>query len=160
MVGFGYDSHRLAEGESLILGGVKIESKIGTIAHSDGDAVLHALCDALLGAAGLSDIGEHFPDTDPKYKNADSSLFITEAVRMIKEKSLRIINTDISIILERPKLKDYKQAIREGIAELCEIPSERVNIKAKTNEKMGFVGRLEGVAVYCVCEIQALDNKQ
>jgi len=160
MVGFGYDSHRLAEGESLILGGVKIVSEIGTVAHSDGDAVLHALCDALLGASGLQDIGEHFPDTDPKYKNADSSLFIKEAVRMIKEKSLRIINTDISIILERPKLKDYKQAIRERIADLCEIPSDRVNIKAKTNEKMGFVGRREGVAVYCICEIQTLDNKQ
>ena len=156
MTGFGYDSHRLAEGEELILGGVKIPGNIGTIAHSDGDALLHALCDAILGAAALGDIGEHFPDSDPKYKNAGSSFFVKEAVKMMKKKGLKLINIDASIILEKPKLSPYKEAMRQAIADICEISKEYVNIKAKTNEKMGFTGRGEGVAAYCV--VQAGEN--
>ncbi len=154
MTGFGYDSHRLAEGEELILGGVKIPGNIGTIAHSDGDALLHALCDAILGAAALGDIGEHFPDSDPKYKNADSAIFVKEAVKMMKKKGLKLINIDVSIILEKPKLSPCKEAIRKKIADICGIAKEYVNIKAKTNEKMGFTGRGEGVAAYCVVQAE------
>jgi 2-C-methyl-D-erythritol 2,4-cyclodiphosphate synthase len=153
MVGLGYDSHRLAEGEELILGGVKIESNIGTVAHSDGDALFHALVDAILGAAALGDIGEHFPDTDPKYKNADSSIFVKDAIKLIEEKGLRLVNIDATIMLEKPKLSAYKEAIRKNIADICHLPLERVNIKAKSGEKIGFVGRSEGVAAMCVCEI-------
>jgi 2-C-methyl-D-erythritol 2,4-cyclodiphosphate synthase len=153
MIGFGYDCHKLKSGESLILGGIKIESEFGTLAHSDGDAVLHALCDALLGASGLGDIGEHFPDNDMQYKDKDSSYFVIETIKMVHDKKLKIINIDVTIILEKPKLKDYKFLMKEKIALLCGIPEARVNIKAKTSEKLGFAGRSEGVEVYCVCEI-------
>lgn len=154
MVGFGYDSHRLEAGQKLIIGGISIESELGTIAHSDGDALLHALCDALLGAAGEGDIGELFPDTNPIYKDADSGQFVREAVRRLSEKHLKIVNIDATVILERPKLSHYKPEIKQNVAELCSIKPEQVNIKAKTNEKMGFTGRSEGIAVYCICEIK------
>ncbi len=154
MVGFGYDCHRLAKGEQLILGGIEIDSESGTVAHSDGDVVLHALCDALLGAGGLGDIGEHFPDTEPKYKGADSSFFINEVLRLLNDKGFSLINIDVTIILEKPKLGEYKQQIRENTARLCGLADERVNIKAKTSEKLGFAGRSEGVEAYCVCEIR------
>lgn len=154
MIGFGYDSHRLAPGERMILGGVEIDAELGFVAHSDGDALIHALCDAILGAAGLGDIGEMFPDTDEKYQNADSSVFLREIVSIIKSKSLKIINIDATIALQKPKLKLYKSKIKENLAKLCEIHAERVNIKAKTGEKIGFVGRSEGAAVYCVCQLE------
>lgn len=154
MVGFGYDVHRLAHNESLILGGIEIDSTLGTIAHSDGDVLWHAVMDALLGAAGLGDIGEHFPDTDMKYKNADSSKMALEVIAMLNNLSLKIVNLDIMIMLETPKLKKYKQAIKSSVAKICEITEGRVNIKAGTNEKMGFIGRSEGIAVYCVCLLE------
>lgn len=154
MVGFGYDSHILAEDKQLLLGGVKIDSELGTISHSDGDVVLHALCDALLGASGLGDIGELFPDTDDKYKGADSKIFVIEIMKLINDRKLNIINVDITILLEKPKLKSYKVKIRENISDLVNIPFGNVNIKAKTNEGIGFVGRQEGVAAFCICEIQ------
>jgi 2-C-methyl-D-erythritol 2,4-cyclodiphosphate synthase len=154
MVGFGYDSHILAEGKPLILGGLRIESDFGTIAHSDGDVVLHTLCDALLGSAGLGDIGELFPDSDSKYKGADSRLFISQIMKLLDDRNLFIINLDITILLEKPKLKNYKDKIRQSISELVNISAENVNIKAKTNEGMGFIGRQEGLAAYCICEIQ------
>ncbi|MGA2297045.1 MAG: 2-C-methyl-D-erythritol 2,4-cyclodiphosphate synthase [FCB group bacterium] len=154
MVGFGYDSHKLVPGRKLLLGGVLIESESGAMAHSDGDTLLHALCDALLGAAGLGDIGELFPDSEIKYKDADSKIFVKEIIGLLKKKSLNIVNIDVTILLEKPKLNKYKQAIRQSISELCKIPFDRVNIKAKTNEGMGFVGHSEGIAVYCICEIQ------
>ena len=154
MVGFGYDSHILAEGMPLILGGIKIEFDLGTIAHSDGDVVLHALCDALLGASGLGDIGELFPDTNSKYQGADSKLFVKQIMKLLEDRNLFIINVDITILLEKPKLKNYKEKISLSISELVKLPVEYVNIKAKTNEGMGFVGRQEGVAAYCICEIQ------
>ncbi len=156
MIGFGYDIHKLAKGESLILGGVPVESDVGTAAHSDGDVILHALCDALLGAAGLGDIGEHFPDNDPQYKNADSTRFVKEIMGMI-ENSFAIVNIDITVVLEKPKLSAYKKAIREMIAELCGISAERVNIKAATNEKMGFIGRGEGIAAFCISELSRIE---
>ncbi len=154
MIGFGYDSHKLGKGKDLILGGIKIPSELGTESHSDGDAVLHALCDAIFGASALGDIGEHFPDTDPKYKNADSSIFLKAAMDILKQQNLLLINIDVTIILERPKLSPFKEEIRQNISSLCNLPLERVSIKAKTNEKMGFVGRSEGVCVYCVVQIE------
>jgi len=154
MVGLGYDVHKLKEEESFILGGIEIDSEYGTVAHSDGDVLLHALCDALLGATGLGDIGELFPDTDMKYKDADSTLFVKEIMQLINEKGFELINIDATIVLEKPKLKPYKEKIKNKIAELCSISADRVNIKAKTSEKMGFVGRNEGVASFCICEIK------
>jgi len=154
MVGFGYDSHILAVGRPLFLGGIEIESDFGTIAHSDGDVVLHALCDALLGASGLGDIGELFPDSDSKYKGADSKLFVEQILKLLEIRNLYIINVDITILLEKPKLENSKVKIRQSISEQVKIPIENVNIKAKTNEGMGFIGRQEGIAAYCICEIQ------
>ncbi|MBX7156657.1 MAG: 2-C-methyl-D-erythritol 2,4-cyclodiphosphate synthase [Bacteriodetes bacterium] len=156
MVGLGYDVHRLAEGESLILGGVRIESPIGTVAHSDGDVLLHALCDAILGAAGLGDIGEHFPDTDTKWKNADSTRFVTAVVEMITEQQLQLVNVDVTLVLESPKILPYKQQMRSTIALLCGLPEQRVNLKATTSEKLGFVGNKEGVQAYAICQLQEL----
>lgn len=154
MVGFGYDVHRLAPGETLILGGIAIPSDVGTVAHSDGDVLLHAVVDAILGAAAMGDIGEHFPDTDPRWKGAASGQFVEHAVRMILEAGFRLVNLDATLVLERPKILPYKQAMRERMAELCGIPVERVSLKATTSERVGFVGRLEGVQAYCICELQ------
>jgi len=154
MIGFGYDCHKLANGEKLILGGIEIDSELGTIAHSDGDVVLHSLCDALLGATGLGDIGEYYPDSDIKYKNADSRIFLNEVVDLITSKGYTLVNVDLTIILEQPKLMNYKIKIRESIAELCKLPLERVNVKAKTSEKMGFVGSNEGIEAYSICEVK------
>jgi 2-C-methyl-D-erythritol 2,4-cyclodiphosphate synthase len=154
MVGFGYDSHRLEVGRKLIIGGVDIESSVGAVAHSDGDVLLHALCDALLGAAGLGDIGMHFPDSDLKYKDADSSIFVNKIMQMLSEKSYKIINIDATVLLEKIRLSPYKDPIKRKIAELCNLSNDKVNIKAKTNEGMGFVGTSEGIAAYCICEIQ------
>ncbi len=155
MVGFGYDVHRLAEGESLILAGVQIESNLGTVAHSDGDVLLHAVCDAILGAAGLGDIGEHFPDTDQQWKNAPSSHFVREAIRLVIERNLYLVNLDVALVLEAPKLKKYKEAMRLELASMSGLSPDRVNIKATTSEKLGFVGRGEGVEAFCVCELQS-----
>lgn len=146
-VGFGYDSHRLAEGLRLRLGGVDIESERGCVAHSDGDAVIHALCDALFGAAGLADIGTYFPDNDPTYAGIDSTILLQKAVELLTEEGWTINNADITIIMEKPKLASYKPMIRSRLAEIMRISTERVAVKAKTNEKMGFVGSGEGVAV-------------
>jgi 2-C-methyl-D-erythritol 2,4-cyclodiphosphate synthase len=154
MIGLGYDSHRFAAGESLIIGGINIPCEYGTVAHSDGDALLHALIDSLLGAAGLGDIGELFPDNDMKYKNADSCKLTEEVIRLIYDKKYEIINIDATVVLEKPKLKEFKPKIKERIAELCKISAAQVNIKAKTNEKLGFTGRSEGIACYCVCQLE------
>jgi 2-C-methyl-D-erythritol 2,4-cyclodiphosphate synthase len=156
MVGIGYDVHKLQEGESLVLGGIDIDSPLGTIAHSDGDVILHALCDALFGAAGLGDIGEHFPDTDPRFKNAPSKIFLEYAIALLKEHGYKPVNIDISLILEAPKIQQYKDAMRKEIASLCNLPYQRVSVKATTNEKIGFAGRLEGVAAMCVCMIESI----
>jgi 2-C-methyl-D-erythritol 2,4-cyclodiphosphate synthase len=154
MVGFGYDVHRLAEGESFILGGVSIDSSIGTVAHSDGDVLIHSIIDALLGAAGLGDIGDHFPDTDEKYKNIDSTKLLNKTLSLLDTYNLYIVNIDAQIVLEKPKLSAYKLMIKENLAKLCGLAENKVNIKATTNEKMGFLGRGEGVAVYAVCQIE------
>lgn len=152
MIGFGYDLHRLARGETLILCGVKIEAEFGTVAHSDGDAALHALCDALLGAAAMGDIGEHFPDTDTEFKGADSKKLLEITLRMVRQKNLELVNVDITIVLQKPKLKEYKPKMKRLLASLCGLPENRVNVKAKTSEKLGPVG--EGLAVEAYCAVE------
>lgn len=153
MVGLGYDVHKLEKGNKLILGGILISDDFGTIAHSDGDALAHSIIDALLGAAGLGDIGEHFPDTDMKYKGADSMIMLEIAVKMISDAGFNIVNIDALIQLEKPKLKNYKDLIKRNVAKICNIDEARVNIKAGTNEKMGFIGRMEGIGVFSVCQL-------
>lgn len=154
MVGFGYDLHRLAEGNRLIIGNVEIDSTLGAVAHSDGDVLIHSLVDALLGAAGLGDIGELFPDTDAKYKNMNSKYFLDQTIELLSAKSYKIINIDITIVLQTPKLSPYKNVIKYRIAELCKVGAEQVNIKAKTNEKLGYLGNSEAVAAYSICQIE------
>lgn len=146
-VGFGYDSHRLAAGLKLRLGGVDIASDRGCVAHSDGDAVIHALCDALLGAAALGDIGTHFPDNDMAFKGIDSTVLLQRTVELLHQKGWQVHNADVTIVLERPKLMDYKPLMQKCLAELLQIPVDAMSVKAKSNEGMGFTGQGEGVAV-------------
>lgn len=154
MVGFGYDVHRLSLGESLILGGIEIKSPFGTVAHSDGDVLVHSIIDAILGAAGLGDIGEHFPDTDPKCKNISSITLLEKILKIIEDNKLRIVNIDATIVLEKPKLSEYKTVIKENLAKTCKLKSSQVNVKATTNEKMGYLGASEGIATLCVCQLE------
>ncbi len=156
MVGFGYDVHQLVAGGRLVLGGIEIPSAKGVIAHSDGDVLLHALCDALLGAAGLGDLGEHFPDTDPAYRGIASSVLVERVVALLRAHKYRVVNVDATVVLQEPKIAPYRQAMRERIAALCGVAVERVSIKATTPEHLGFVGRGEGIAAFCVCELQPL----
>lgn len=137
-----------------MLAGVEIPSPIGTVAHSDGDVIFHALVDALLGAVAMGDIGEHFPDTDPKWKGAASSQFVEHAVGLLREHGFVIINVDCALVLESPKILPYKLHMRENIANLCGLDLERVAVKATTSERMGYVGRKEGVHAFVVCEVQ------
>lgn len=148
--GFGYDSHRFAEGRKLILGGMEIPFDKGLIGHSDADALLHAICDALLGAAGAGDIGRHFPDTDPEYKDISSMILLEKVWKIIKKQGYCINNIDVTVIMEMPRLAPYAEQIAANIAGVLDIARENVNIKAKTNEGMGFVGRNEGVAVFAM----------
>ena len=138
--GLGWDVHRITKGRPLILGGVTIESDFGLEGHSDADILLHAVTDALLGAAALGDIGMHFPDTDPKWKGAASGLFLAHAVSLVKLGGYSIINVDTTVILERPKLKDYRQEIRKSLARILALPIDRVSVKFKTAERVGPVG--------------------
>lgn len=154
MIGFGYDVHALAEGESLVVGGVAIPSAIGTVAHSDGDVLLHAVCDALLGAAGLGDIGEHFPDTSAEFKNISSLELLVRVVALLHKSGYAVVNLDATLVLERPKISPYKAAMRENIAKVCAVPVERVSVKATTSEGMGFVGTGQGIQAYCSCFIR------
>ncbi len=158
MVGFGYDLHRLVEGESLILGGVNIESSIGTLAHSDGDVLLHAIIDAILGSIGEGDIGEHFPDTDIKNKNIDSKIMLSYTLNLLKAKGYELINVDNTIVLEKPKLSPIKEEIRSSVAQLLGLPNNRVNIKATTNEKQDSIGKSESIVVYSICQVKEITN--
>lgn len=160
MIGLGFDVHRLAEGESLVLGGVAIPSTIGTVAHSDGDVILHALVDALLGALGLGDIGEHFPDTDPRWKGADSGVFVTHAMQMLRNEGYAPINIDCTLVLQAPKILDFKPAMRARIAELCGLPIQRVSVKATTSEHLGYAGRKEGVHAWVVSQVEPIGAHQ
>ena len=153
-VGFGFDVHRLVEGRELWLGGVNIPHTVGALGHSDADVLLHALCDALLGAAALGDIGQHFPDTDAEWKGADSKRLLAAVVKLLGEKGWSVGNVDCTLILERPKIMPHVPAMRATIAPLLGIGEDAVSIKATTNETMGFVGREEGVAAHAVALIQ------
>ncbi|MEN6376342.1 MAG: 2-C-methyl-D-erythritol 4-phosphate cytidylyltransferase [Smithella sp.] len=151
--GFGYDSHRFVEGRKLILGGVEIPCEKGLQGHSDADALLHAVCDALLGAAGAGDIGRHFPDTDQAYKDISSMVLLERVGEIIAAKGFFVVNIDISMIMEKPKLAPFAGEITANIAEVLSMPVANVNLKAKTNEGMGFVGRNEGIAVFAVATL-------
>ena len=155
-IGHGYDVHRLVEGRDLILGGVKIDYEKGLLGHSDADVLLHAVSDALLGAAGLGDIGRHFPDTDPKYKGADSLVLLREVYRKISGKGFRVGNIDVTMIAQRPKLKDYIPQMQENIAAAVNVTPDRVNVKATTEEKLGFTGTGEGMSCHAVCLLETL----
>ena len=149
-IGHGYDAHRFAENRPLILGGVRIDYELGMAAHSDGDVVIHALCDALLGGAGMGDIGGHFPDTSAEFENIDSRILLRDVVNKLKQKGLAISNVDISIVAQAPKLKPHIPAMCDVLAQDLAIASDRVNVKATTTEGMGFAGRKEGIATHAV----------
>lgn len=149
-IGNGYDVHALAPGLPLWLGGVLIDSPIGCIAHSDGDVAIHALCDALLGALALGDIGKHFPDTSEEFAGIDSKILLMRVMELIERDGWHVVNADITIAMQRPKLAPYITAMRECLSEIMEISPARVSVKATTTEKLGFVGRGEGCEVYAV----------
>ena len=153
-IGHGYDVHRLVEGRDLILGGVKIDFELGLLGHSDADVLLHAVSDALLGAAGLGDIGRHFPDTDPQYKGADSRVLLRHVVKLVVEHGYRISNVDVTMIAQKPKLKDHIPQMVKNIAADLQIPESRVNVKATTEEKLGFTGTMEGLRCHAVCLLE------
>lgn len=155
-IGHGYDVHRLVEGCDLILGGVKIPYEKGLLGHSDADVLLHAVSDALLGAAGLGDIGRHFPDTDPQYKGADSLELLRQVYRKISEKGYRVGNIDVTMIAQRPKLKDYIPQMQANIAAAVGTSPDRVNVKATTEEKLGFTGTGEGMSCHAVCLLEEI----
>ncbi|GAL84015.1 2-C-methyl-D-erythritol 2,4-cyclodiphosphate synthase [Sporocytophaga myxococcoides] len=152
-VGFGYDVHQLAEGRDLWLGGVKIEAKLGLLGHSDADVLIHAICDAILGAANMRDIGFHFPNTDPRWKGADSKILLKEVCRLIREKGWEISNIDASLSMEKPKINPHIPKMQEVLSEAMNIPQEDISIKATTNEKLGYIGREEGANAFAVALI-------
>ncbi len=151
--GIGYDLHRLEAGRKLIVGGIELPFDKGPVGHSDGDVLAHAVCDALLGAAGLGDIGTHFPDTDPKWKGANSLLFLEHAKKLLEEKKLAIEHVDAVVILEKPKLGPHFPKMREALAESLGVPLEKIHLKAKTNEGVDAVGRGEAIAAQAVATL-------
>lgn len=152
--GMGYDVHRLTEGRRLILGGVVIPHSLGLLGHSDADVLLHAISDALLGAAALGDIGRHFPDTDPRYEGADSMILLAQVRVLLEEKGYVIGNVDATIVAQRPKLKDYIPQMNRNIARVLGLNLEQVNVKATTEEKLGFTGSEQGISAYAVAGIE------
>lgn len=155
-IGQGFDVHAFTAGEFVTLGGVKIPHTKGVLAHSDGDVLLHALCDALLGAAALGDIGMHFPDTDPKWRGADSRAFVRHVRELLQAQGFRVVNVDVTVLAEAPRLGKLRETMRENIAADLGLDITRVNVKATTTEKLGFIGRAEGLA----CQAIALIEKQ
>ena len=153
-IGHGMDAHRLADGVPLVIGGVQIPFERGLAAHSDGDVLIHALCDALLGAAALGDIGRHFPDTDSRYENADSRALLRSVVSKLAEQSLHVGNVDVTVVAERPKLAPHIPTMRENLAADLGIALDRVNVKATTTEGMGYTGRGEGIAAHAVALLE------
>jgi len=151
--GIGYDLHRLAEGRKLIIGGIEVPFDKGSLGHSDGDVVAHAVCDALLGAAGLGDIGKHFPDTDPKWKGTHSLVFLEHARKLLDEKKFVIEHIDVVVILERPKLGPHFPKMREALAKSLDVNAEKVHLKAKTNEGVDAVGRGEAISCHAVATL-------
>lgn len=155
-IGHGYDVHRLTEGRALILGGVNIPHERGLDGHSDADVLLHAVMDALLGAAALGDIGRHFPDTDPRYKGADSRSLLRHVVKLIHEKGYGLGNLDVTVIAQAPKLAPHLQKMRENLASDLETDPDNINIKATTEERLGFTGQGQGMACHAVCLLECL----
>ena len=157
-VGMGYDVHKLTEGRDLVLGGVTIPWELGLLGHSDADVVVHAIMDAILGAAALRDIGRHFPDTDPQYKGISSILLLKKVGELLKEKGYRIVNLDATIIAQKTKLLPYIDTMIKNVAEALEIGEDQVNIKATTEEGLGFTGTLQGISSQAICAICPLDE--
>ncbi len=155
-IGYGYDVHRLAEGETLWLGGVLVPHHKGTVAHSDGDVLIHALCDAMLGAAKLGDIGRHFPDTSSEYKNIDSKILLVKTNELIAAKGYRVGNLDVTVAAQKPKLKPFIPEMEETLAKLLNIDVDAVSIKATTTEQLGFEGREEGISVHAVVLLEKI----
>lgn len=155
-IGHGYDVHKLVEGRKLILGGVEIPNgNIGLLGHSDADVLLHAISDALLGAAALGDIGKHFPDTDKRYKDADSLMLLQEVIRLLRKHGFTVGNIDATVLAQAPKLAPYIEDMRKNIAQACKLPLEAVSVKATTEEGLGFTGTKQGIAAHAVCLLQA-----
>jgi 2-C-methyl-D-erythritol 2,4-cyclodiphosphate synthase len=155
-IGFGVDFHQLAEGRAFVIGGVEVSHNKGAVGHSDADVLLHAICDALLGAANLGDIGVHFPDTDSKYKNIDSKILLKQTLRLIQQKNYQVVNIDSTLCLQEPKIKPYIQQMQKAIAETIGTSEDNISIKATTTEQMGFVGRKEGVVAYATVLLETI----
>jgi 2-C-methyl-D-erythritol 2,4-cyclodiphosphate synthase len=153
-VGFGFDVHQLKADYDLWLGGVKVPHEVGAVGHSDADVLLHVICDALLGATNKRDIGYHFPDTDPAYKGADSKILLRDVVKLLQEDGWKIGNIDTTICAQRPKLSPHIESVKQSIADVCGIEIDRVSVKATTTEKLGYVGREEGISAYAVVLVQ------
>jgi 2-C-methyl-D-erythritol 2,4-cyclodiphosphate synthase len=153
--GIGYDLHKLSEGRKLMVGGIEVPFDKGSVGHSDGDVLSHALCDALLGAGCLGDIGTHFPDTDPKWKDASSLLFLEHARKLLADRRLRIVHVDAVVICERPKLGPHFPAMRAALAKALGITSDQINLKAKTNEGVDAIGRGEAIAAHAIATVQS-----
>lgn len=153
-VGFGYDVHKFVKGRKLILGGVEIKYERGLAGHSDADVLSHAMCDAMLGAAGLKDIGHYFPNTNKKYKNISSLLLLKDCLRLISKEKFRIVNIDSTVILEEPNINKYKKKIREKLAKTLKLKKDQISVKATTSEGMGFVGMKKGCSAYAVCSLK------
>jgi len=153
-IGYGFDVHSLKEGRPFILGGIHIPSSFGPDGHSDADVLIHAICDALLGACALGDIGLHFPDNSSEFKNIDSKILLARVVKLLKEKGYSIGNIDATVVLEKPKIMPHIPAMRECLAKIMNIPIDDISIKATTNEKMGYIGREEGVCAHAVALVE------
>lgn len=153
-IGHGYDVHKLVKGRPLVLGGVTVPFEMGLLGHSDADVLLHAVCDALLGAAALGDIGKHFPDSDNKYLNIDSRILLRKTVELLTEKGYGIVNIDVTVIAQKPKLSPFIEQMRINIAEDCGVSENSVNVKATTEEGLGFTGDLSGISAHAVCLIE------
>jgi len=155
-IGHGYDVHRLEEGEKFVIGGIEIDHEKGAVGHSDADVVIHVICDSILGALGEGDIGKHFPDTDEKFRGVDSKELLVEVMKILEEKSFEINNVDVTVLLERPKLRDHIDGMIEILSDVMKIRKDKLSIKATTTEGLGFVGRQEGVAAHCVTLIKKI----
>jgi 2-C-methyl-D-erythritol 2,4-cyclodiphosphate synthase len=153
-IGYGYDVHALAEGRKLMLGGICVTEDFGAIAHSDGDVLLHAVCDALLGAAALGDIGKHFPDSDVSFKGISSLMLLKETMSLLAASGYQVVNMDSTILLEKPKIASFVPAMRAAVASVLGVPDEQISIKATTSEKLGFVGEGRGIAAHAVVIIE------
>lgn len=155
-VGFGFDTHQLVENRPLLIGGIEIEHYKGSLGHSDGDVLIHAICDAILGALGLPDIGTHFPDNDPNLKGIDSKILLQKVADLLKNEQQQIVNMDTTVVLQKPKMAPYVSDIKKCLANILSIQENQISIKAKTSEKIGFIGREEGVSAYAVVLLENL----